>query len=75
MLEIKILAIKPTQLIPVILLRKYSPGIFGSDNSQDWTDDDVEGISLTQPGDLNWELEELTESAVSELQLQVKRLD
>lgn len=42
----KVLTIKPTQLIFVVLQRKYSPEIFGSDNSQDQTDAAVEGISL-----------------------------
>lgn len=45
-LEMKVLTIKPTQLIFVALQRKYSPRIFGSDNSPDQTDAAVEGISL-----------------------------
>lgn len=42
----KVFTIKPTQLIFVVLQRKYSPGMFGSDNSQDQTDAAVEAISL-----------------------------
>lgn len=76
MLEIKVLTMKPTQLIFAVLQRRYSPWMFGSDNSQDQANAAVEGMSLlTQPGVLNWGLEELPDSAVSKLQLQLKRLD
>lgn len=70
MLEIKVLTIEPTQLIFVVLWRKYSAGMFGSDNSQDQTNAAVEGTSLFNTARvLNWGLEELPDSAVSKLQL------
>lgn len=34
-----------------------------------------ESVCLTQPEEQNWELEELPDSAVLKLQLQLKRLD
>lgn len=49
--------------------------MFDINNSQDHRDAAGEGISLTKPEELNRGLEELPNSAVSELQLQLKRLD
>lgn len=49
--------------------------MFDINNSQDHRDAAGEGISLTQPEELNRGLEELPNSAVSKLQLQLKSLD